>query len=62
MTKLERESLVSSIEYLADKIAKEQGADRVDSILTFYEVGEIEKISDCDLWAVFGDLQQIDAD
>lgn len=62
MTKTERESLISSIEYLADKIASEQGADRVDSILTFYGIREIEEISDCDLWAVFGDLQQIDAD
>ncbi len=62
MTKTERESLVSSIEYLADKIASEQGADRVDSILTFYGISEIEEINDCDLWSVFGDLQQIDAD
>lgn len=62
MTKTERESLVSSIEYLVDKIVSEQGADRVDSILTFYGIKEIEAISDCDLWSVFGDLQQIDAD
>jgi len=62
MTKAERESLISSIEYLADLIAAERGSDFVDAMFKRLGVKTIYTIPSCDLWEVYGEFHQAEAD
>ena len=58
----EKQSLIASIEYLAERIAEERGAEVAESVFTFYGVTDLDSLSEGDLWNIYGDLHQIDAD
>ena len=62
MSNAEKQSLIASIDYLAERIAEERGAEVVESIFSFYGVSDLESLSEGDLWNIYGDLHQIDAD
>ena len=62
MSKAERESLISSIEYLSDLIAAERGSDFVDGMFKRLGVRSIYTIPSSDLWEVYGEFHQIEAD
>ena len=62
MTKAERDSLMSSLEYLIDSIASERGSDFVDGMLKRMGIKSIYTIPSCDLWEVYGEFHQVEAD
>lgn len=62
MTKAERESLISSIEYLSDLIAAERGSDFVDGMMRRLGIQNIYTIPSCALWEVYGEFHQVEAD
>lgn len=58
----EKQSLIASIEYLAERIPEEHGAEVVESVFSFYGASDLEALTEGDLWNIYGDLHQIDAD
>lgn len=62
MTKTERDSLISGIKYLMDVIAAEKGSAFVEAMCKRLGVREVYTIPSSELWNVYGEFHQVEAD
>ena len=58
----EKQSLIASIEYLAQRISEEHGVEMVESVFTFYRVTTLIRSAKVIFVTFYGNLNQIDAD
>lgn len=58
----EKQNLIDTIEYLADRVAKDRGSEIAMSAFNENASSELAELSIGDLWEILGNLQQVDAD
>lgn len=58
----EKHNLIDTIEYLADRVAKERGSEIAMSAFNGKDLSELAELSIGNLWEILGNLQQMDAD
>lgn len=62
MTKAEKQNLIASIEYLAERVSEERGNEAVDYVFQMRGVRNLFALNEGDLWNLYGDLHQMDTD
>lgn len=58
----EKHNLIDTIEYLADRVAKERGSEIAMSAFNGKDLSELAELSIGNLWEILGNLQQMDVD
>ena len=58
----EKQNLIDTIEYLADRVANDRGSETAVSAFNGNDISGLEDLSIGELWEILGNLQQMDAD
>lgn len=58
----EKRNLIDTIDYLADRVANNRGSEIAMSAFNGNDISDLEDLSIGELWEIFGNLQQMDAD
>ena len=62
MSKAERDSLITTIEYLAESVAEKHGIAVAESAFSHHGIDNLDTLSVGELWEILGNLQQIESD